>query len=213
LKTDPIKIFLVDDHQIVLDGLEAMLCFNSDFEIVGMATNGNILLEYLISNEVDIVLTDTNMPIIDGVELIKKAKKLNPLLKFLALSMNTEGESIRDMVAAGANGYIFKNGSKSQLTEAIHVVHQGKKFFSAEANENLLIAQKKQAEAPEEILTIREIEIIKMLAKGLKTKEIAEQLFISEKTVKTHRQNISYKTNTNNSVSLLLEAQKRGIIK
>ena len=121
------NIFIVDDHQIVIDGLEVILGFEPDFEIVGTTSDASKVIEILQNIEVDVLLTDTNMPKLSGVELIKQVRATYPHIRILALSMNTEGESIREMVSAGALGYVLKHSSKQELIQAIKAIAAGKK--------------------------------------------------------------------------------------
>lgn len=206
------NIYIVDDHQIVIDGLEVMLGFESDFEIVGTQSDSSKVIEDLQKLAVDILLTDTNMPKLSGAELTKQVRSQFPRIRILALSMNTEGESIREMVAAGVNGYVLKHSSKQELILAIKTVAEGKKYFVQEAFDSLMSNIQNQKNSDEEELTTRELEIIQLIAQDLSNKRIADQLFISERTVETHRRNIYRKTNTQTVVGLLTVARQRGII-
>jgi two-component system, NarL family, nitrate/nitrite response regulator NarL len=206
------NIYIVDDHQIVIDGLEVMLGFESDFEIVGTQSDSSKVIDDLQKLAVDILLTDTNMPKLSGAELTKQVRSQFPRIRILALSMNTEGESIREMVAAGVNGYVLKHSSKQELILAIKTVAEGKKYFVQEAFDSLMSNIQNQKNSDEEELTTRELEIIQLIAQDLSNKRIADQLFISERTVETHRRNIYRKTNTQTVVGLLTVARQRGII-
>ena len=205
------NIFIVDDHQIVIDGLEMLLGFEPDFEIVGTTADATKVLELFENLTVDVLLTDTNMPKLSGAELIKQVRANYPHVSILALSMNVEGESIREMVAAGALGYVLKHSSKQELIQAIKNVSEGKKYFSEEALDNLMETMQKPQLSEEEELTPRELEIIQLIAQDLSNKRIADQLFISERTVETHRRNIYRKTNTQTVVGLLNVARQRGL--
>jgi two-component system, NarL family, nitrate/nitrite response regulator NarL len=209
---NPLRIFIVDDHQIVIDGLDVLIGFESDFEIVGTSNDPSTVIETLQNFEVDVLLTDTNMPQLSGIELCKLVRKNFPNIKVLALSMNTEGETIREMVAAGSSGYILKTTSKQDLITALKTVGEGKKYFAQEALQNLLDASAKPQVSDEEELTPRELEIIKLIYEDLSNKMIADQLFISERTVETHRRNIYRKTNTQTVVGLLKFARERKIV-
>jgi DNA-binding NarL/FixJ family response regulator len=209
---NPLKIFIVDDHQIVIDGLDVLIGFEADFEIVGTANDPSTVVETLQNLAVDVLLTDTNMPQLSGIELCKLVRNNFPDIKILALSMNSEGETIREMVAAGASGYVLKTTSKQDLITALKTVGEGKKYFAQEALENLLNVSTKSQDSEEEELTPREIEIIKLIDEDLSNKMIADQLFISERTVETHRRNIYRKTNTQTVVGLLKFARERKIV-
>jgi two-component system, NarL family, nitrate/nitrite response regulator NarL len=203
---------MVDDHQIVIDGLDVLIGFEADFEIVGTANDPSKVLDILQNLDVDVLLTDTNMPQLSGIELCKLVRHNYPNIKVLALSMNTEGETIRAMVAAGAAGYILKTTSKQELIIALKTVGEGKKYFAQEALQNLLDASTKPQISEEEDLTPREFEIIKLIYEDLSNKMIADQLFISERTVETHRRNIYRKTNTQTVVGLLKFARQHKIV-
>jgi two-component system, NarL family, nitrate/nitrite response regulator NarL len=203
---------MVDDHQIVIDGLDVLIGFEADFEIVGTSNDPSKVIEILQNLDVDVLLTDTNMPQLTGIELCKLVRQNYPSIKILALSMNTEGETIREMVAAGASGYVLKTTSKQDLITALKTVGEGKKYFAQEALQNLLDATTKSQNAEEEELTPRELEIIKLINEDLSNKMIADKLFISERTVETHRRNIYRKTNTQTVVGLLKMARERKIV-
>jgi two-component system, NarL family, nitrate/nitrite response regulator NarL len=203
---------MVDDHQIVIDGLDVLIGFEADFEIVGTSNDPSKVIEILQNLDVDVLLTDTNMPQLTGIELCKLVRQNYPSIKILALSMNTEGETIREMVAAGASGYVLKTTSKQDLITALKTVGEGKKYFAQEALQNLLDATTKSQNAEEEELTPRELEIIKLINEDLSNKMIADKLFISERTVETHRRNIYRKTNTQTVVGLLKMARERKIL-
>ncbi len=209
---NPLRIFIVDDHQIVIDGLDVLIGFESDFEIVGTSNDPTTVIETLQHLAIDVLLTDTNMPQLSGIELCKLVRTNFPDIKILALSMNTEGETIREMVAAGSSGYILKTTSKQDLITALKTVGEGKKYFAQEALQNLLDASVKSQVSDEEELTPRELEIIKLIYEDLSNKMIADQLFISERTVETHRRNIYRKTNTQTVVGLLKFARDRKIV-
>jgi two-component system, NarL family, nitrate/nitrite response regulator NarL len=203
---------MVDDHQIVIDGLDVLIGFEADFEIVGTSNDPSKVIDILHNLDVDVLLTDTNMPQLSGIELCKLVRQNYPNIKILALSMNTEGETIREMVAAGASGYVLKTTSKQELITALKTVGEGKKYFTQEALQNLLDASAKPQISEEEELTPRELEIIKLIYEDLSNKMIADKLFISERTVETHRRNIYRKTNTQTVVGLLKMARERKIV-
>jgi two-component system, NarL family, nitrate/nitrite response regulator NarL len=203
---------MVDDHQIVIDGLDVLIGFEADFEIVGTSNDPSKVIDILQNLDVDVLLTDTNMPQLSGIELCKLVRQNYPNIKILALSMNTEGETIREMVAAGASGYVLKTTSKQDLITALKTVGEGKKYFAQEALQSFLDATTKSQNTEEEELTPRELEIIKLIYEDLSNKMIADKLFISERTVETHRRNIYRKTNTQTVVGLLKMARERKIV-
>lgn len=211
-----IRLLIADDHQVLRDGLKAMLTNHRELEVVAEASNGMEVLEALEKHEVDIVLLDINMPILDGVETCKKLKKLHPFVKVLALTMYDEGTLISRMVKNGAKGYILKNTGKEKLVDAIKTVQNGDTYFSEGVKDaliNSMIVEKgKSTSSYMPNLTRREKEIIKLIVNEQTTAEIAEQLFISEKTVETHRKNLLQKLNVRNTAGLVRVVLEKGLL-
>jgi two-component system nitrate/nitrite response regulator NarL len=204
------KIFIVDDHQMVIDGLRLMIEGFEGFDIVGESNHPEQALDMLKTNEVDILLTDVSMPGMSGIELTRQVKKAHPQIKVLALSMFGDSQVITEMVDAGVSGYILKNTGKQELVEALNRLAAGQNYFAQDITLQLSRSYKQGHE--ESRLTDREIEIICLIEKDLNNKQIAGQLFISERTVETHRKNILRKTNTQTVVGLLKYAYERKII-
>ncbi|RYZ99459.1 MAG: response regulator transcription factor [Sphingobacteriaceae bacterium] len=204
------RIFIVDDHQMVIDGLRLMIEGFNNFEIVGESNHPEQVLEILKTTGVDIMLTDVSMPGMSGIELTRQVKKNCPGIKVLALSMFGDSQVIAEMVDAGVSGYILKNTGKQELLEALTRLAGGQNYFSNDITLQLTRSYKQGHE--ESRLTDREIEVIRMIEKDLNNKQIAGQLFISERTVETHRKNILRKTNTQTVVGLLKYAYERKII-
>lgn len=194
-------LFIVDDHQMLIDGIKALLLNEAEFEIVGEALRSDEALEKLKKLKVDIVITDINMPNMSGIELAKKLRLIHPDQKILALSMFGEKTTINDMLDAGVNGYILKNTGKQELLLALNSIVKGQSFFSKEVSEEL----KKTDDIVDRryILTTREREIVKHIAKGLSHTEIGERLFISPRTVDTHRTNLMKKLEVNSIAELI----------
>lgn len=208
-----IRIAILDDHQIVIDGLRLLLENQSHFEIVGQFNRGQELLDALPDLNPDIVITDILMPEMDGLEVAMRLKDQFPDIKVIALSMNGEGPLAEKMIEqAEVDGYILKTTNKSELTEAIESVYAGDTFYAKEILDELKNFQKIKQENESINLTIREIEIIQCIASDLTNKQIADQLFISERTVETHRKNIFRKTNIHSAVGLVEFARKRKLI-
>ena len=205
------KILLVDDHAIVTDGLESLLVSEDDMEIVKKLTSGDFALAYLKQFPVDLMITDYSMPDMDGIALVKKARSIVPELKIIVLSMHDEAAIIREMLAAGVNGYVLKKYAQQELITAIETVKYGRKYWSEEVNKVLLSALQPQ-EMAENQLTERELEVLKLLTQQLTSKQIATKLFISERTVETHRKNLMRKTGANNGIGLMRYAYDRKLI-
>lgn len=206
-----IRIAIVDDHQIVIDGLKLLLSHNGRFQIIAEATSGEAILNILQEKTVDILMIDVMMPAMDGYELSVRVRKLYPDIKILALSMNNEGSIIDKMMEhAQINGYLLKTTGKNELIQAIETIAAGKDYFAPDVLQELNSFRKIKEENQLMNLTARELEIIKCMTLNLTNKQIADQLYISERTVETHRKNIFRKTNTHSVLSLMdfLKKQK-----
>lgn len=206
----PKRIFIVDDHQMVIDGINLMLEGKPGFTVVGESTKPLLVSEALENMAVDILITDVGMPEMSGVELSRVLKTKFPDIKILALSMFGDSQIVAEMIDAGISGYILKNAGKKELVEALTKISEGQNYFGQEITLQLMKSFKRNQE--ETKLTDREIEIIRMIEKDMTTRDIAETLFISERTVETHRKNILHKTNTQTVVGLLKYAYERKII-
>lgn len=204
------RIFIVDDHQMVIDGLRLIINTITGFEIVGESTSAPQALDILATVEADILLTDVSMPEMSGIELTRLVHKRFPHIKIIALSMFSESQVVAEMIDAGISGYILKNTGKQELIEALNKVATGQNYFGQDITMQLMKSFKRNQD--EARLTDREIEIIRMIEQDFGNKQIADMLFISERTVETHRKNILRKTNTQSVVGLLKYAYERKII-
>ncbi|TSD62990.1 response regulator transcription factor [Inquilinus sp. KBS0705] len=204
------SIFIVDDHQMVIDGLKLIINTIDGFEIVGESNGALQALDKLEHVSPDILLTDVSMPEMSGIELTRIVKKKYPHIKVIALSMFSESQVVAEMIDAGIAGYILKNTGKQELIEALNKVADGQNYFGQDITLQLMKSFKRNQE--ESRLTDREIEIIRMIEQDFGNKQIADILFISERTVETHRKNILRKTNTQSVVGLLKYAYERKII-
>jgi len=212
---EKIKLFILDDHQMLIDGLKALLKDQKQFEIVGESVNALHALEQLSKNIPNIVLTDVSMPEMNGIEFTTRLKKDFPKIKILALSMFGDRQMISDMLDAGADGYILKNTGRSELVSALNKLASGGMYFGDEVSAEMMkaISAKEKKQNEDEVrLTEREKEIVKLIAKEYSNAQIAEELFISERTVETHRKNIFRKTNTKSVIGLLKWAMEKGIV-
>lgn len=195
------KVFLVDDHEMMLDGISRLVTGVDDFEVVGSATTMKSAEEKLNQLNVDLLITDFNLPDGDGLALVRKVKKLKPDLKIIVLSQHDEAYLVKEILKEGVDGYVLKMDSHSELIHAIQSVSKGKKYMSSDIN-NILINNLHQP-ADIKLLTDREREVLHLISKEYSNKMIAEELFISERTVETHRKNIFRKTQTNSLVGLI----------
>ena len=204
MKAEKINVAIVDDHQIVIDGITSLLDGHANIQIAITNTNASEMLHQLSEQNIDILLTDIMMPIMNGQELAKKVKQEFPQIKILALSMSGQGHTVNQMINdADIAGYVLKNIGKKELIHAIEKIASGGIYFSEEVLNELEHFSNMKKENVETNLTTREIEIIKLIEKECSNKDIASQLFISERTVETHRKNIFRKTKTNSVIGLI----------
>ncbi|HEY0029754.1 MAG TPA: response regulator transcription factor [Bacteroidia bacterium] len=210
-----IKLFILDDHQMLVDGIKALLNNENDFDIIGEATKASVALELIRTNTPQIVLSDINMPEMDGIAFTRQLKTEHPQIKVLALSMFGERHTIAEMLDAGASGYILKNTGKEELLNALRKIAAGGMFFSDEISAEMMktISERGQKTDDSKIhFTEREKEIIQLIAKEYSNAQIGEMLFISERTVETHRKNIFRKANTKSAVGLIKFAIENKLI-
>ena len=208
-----IKIAIVDDHQIVIDGLLSLLQGQPNFEIVSTTTDPQQAIKLLDQHAVDILLTDVMMPGLNGDELAKQVRQKFPSIKIMALSMSGQGDVVNKMIEdADISGYVLKNIGKQELIKALEKIANGGIYFSEEVLNELIKSSDRKKENEQAHLTEREIEIIKLIEKEYSNKQIAETLFISERTVETHRKNIFRKTQTGGVIGLIKYAYEHKLI-
>ncbi len=195
---------IVDDHQIVIDGLKSLLEGHEIFAVAAECTEPLQMLEALKNLQVDILLTDVMMPLMNGAELAKEVHAKYPNIKILALSMSGQGDLVNQMIEdADISGYVLKNIGKKELLYALEKISTGGIYFSEEVLEEMTKASQLKKENIEVNLTVREVEIIKLIEKEYSNKLIADSLFLSERTIETHRKNIFRKTKTNSVLGLI----------
>ena len=213
MKANKINIAIVDDHRIVIDGIKALLEDHEAFNIVACSTSSKQMLETLQHTHVDILLTDIMMPEMNGQQLAKEVRKQFPAMKILALSMSGQGEIVSEMINdSDISGYVLKNISKEELSAAILKIAAGGIYFGEQILDELERFSNMKKQNEEAHLTQRETEIIKLIEKELSNKEIADDLYISERTVETHRKNIFRKTKTNSVIGLVKYAYEHKLI-
>lgn len=208
--TKKIRVLLVDDHMLVLDGLQARLELEGNIDIIATASNGLEALEKAKETQPDLILMDVSMPVLNGLEATKRFKAEQPNIKILMLSMHNDKEYILSLIQSGANGYVLKDVSSEELVQAINTVHQGGTYFSSGASDSLFSLASSAKENEE--LTKRETAVLKALATGLSNKEIAQTLDISVRTVETHRQNVKNKLDIHTSAGLIKYALAKQLI-
>jgi DNA-binding NarL/FixJ family response regulator len=207
---DKVNILVVDDHEIFRNGLKMVLGKLKYVCVIGEATNGEEFLEKLKEGMPDIVLLDIEMPVMNGLEAAKIAIQKYPDLKIIALTMFNEDDYVQSMLDTGVKGFLIKNINKDTLDKAIQTVSNGGNYYSEELFEFFTRQLKKEKEpaSAEVEFTRREKEILQLLCEGLSNKEIADALFVSERTVLGHKTNLMIKTNCKNSLSLMAYAIK-----
>ncbi len=214
---EEVKILIVDDHQLILNGISDMLRSVKQFKIIGRASNGKEAIEKVISLEPDVIFMDISMPIMNGIEATGIISKQFPNIKILALTQHEESEYVQQILSLGGSGYLLKNSKKEEFIDAINAVMEGKRYLSRQISDQMINdlltpkAEVKKVSKPIP-LTRREREIIKKIADELSNQEIADDLFISLRTVETHRRNIMQKLKVKSVVSLIKYAAQQGII-
>lgn len=215
---EKIKVILADDHQMFLDGLSSLLSQVKDVQVIAAVNSGKEVLEKLQTRMPDLIIVDLNMPGMDGLQTTREIKKIYPHLKVLGLTMENDLQLVTGMLEAGASGYILKNTGKAELELAVRQVMKGEAYLSQSLSnqlaQNLLQNFHQRNEVKNELstLTTRELEILKMIALENSNTEIAEQLFISPKTVETHRKNLMKKIGVKNSLGVYKFAVKHQLL-
>lgn len=210
---EKIRIILVDDHSLVRDGIKSILQTEEQIEIVGEASNFDQLRVFLQNKKCDIVVLDISLPDISGIKICSILKETHPEINVLILSMYINEEFIFNALQAGAKGYLPKNTNKRELLNAVKAINNGEEYFSNEISEIILksyvskVQNKKKANTSEE-LSKREKEVLILFAEGLSNTEISDKLYISVRTVESHKNHIMQKLQLKNTVDLIKYAIK-----
>lgn len=217
--SNTIKIYLADDHQVLIDGIKFLLKMIPDFEIVGFSLDGKDLYSEITTKQADVLILDLNMPEKNGIEIIKELNQKKSACKIIVLSSYDELKLIREVMRLGANGYLTKRCAGENITEAIYSVHKGEDYFCNTVREKIFHYVTKDNQKINKdfsfknlILTERELEIITLIALEFSGKEISDKLFISTNTVETHRKNIMRKIGAKNTIGLVKYAIKNNLI-
>lgn len=199
-----IKVFITDDHYMVIEGIRSLLQSETEIEWMGHASNATSCMAYLQNHQPDVILMDINMPDKSGIDLCKEVKEKYPGIFVVGLSTFNQQSFIHKMIENGASGYLLKNATQAELMEAITTVAKGKTYLSDETASAL----KKVESSQLPLITRREKEVLALIAEGMTNAEIAEKLFISNATVDTHRKNLLIKFQTKNTASLIKTAMQ-----
>ncbi len=202
-----IRVFIVDDHPMVVEGIRSMLLQLPTIEVAGHAMNAASCLGYFVSNTADVVLLDINLPDQSGIEVCKALLKKRPELKIIALTNFDQLTYLQNMKDAGARGYLLKNSSVDEIEKAIQAAISGKEYWLGRDSVRESIHEHNQP-----LLTRREIEVLKLIAEGLTNQEIADKLFVSASTVDSHRKNLISKLQVKNTAALVRTALENKII-
>jgi len=214
----PIRVLIVDDHQLMIEGLRSLLEYEDDIQFVAGRNSMAETLSFLENNEIDVVLMDINMPGGSGIEATAKIKALYPSVKVIALTMHDDISIITRMIQSGASGFVLKRTNMNEVVEAIRTVHNNAKYLSKNTQQIIMdnlgspVDLHETGEDTRPTLSAREIEVLRLVAKEYNNEEIADKLFISERTVEAHRRNIFIKTKTKTIVGLIKYAISKGLI-
>ena len=204
------SVILVDDHPILATGIKNMIESLDQYKVDASATSAETALEIMAKNIFDILVADYELPGMNGLDEKKKKKKMQTGIKIIVLSMHDDPSVIKEIIKEGVDGYVLKKDTHHSLLSALERVERGKRYLSDEVSEILMQNMDESEES--QLLTPRETEIVKLIAEDYSNKEIAEKLFISERTVETHRKNILRKTGTSSAIGLLKWAREHGVL-
>lgn len=214
-----LNLLLVDDHQMLIEGIKTLLRGEPDLRVAAEANSGAAALDILGSTPIDMALLDINMPQMSGIELCAEIRRRHPQIRMLALSMFEDYTSVQAMLQAGASGYILKNTSKTELLEAVRRIASGHTYFTSSVATTILEHAGAPPLPPQDpkdtavSLSAREREILQLIAQEYSNQQIADKLFISERTVETHRKNLFFKTQSKSVVGLIQYAIRHELIK
>ncbi len=211
--TDKIRVLIADDHAVVRQGLTAFLALQDDVEIVGEASDGEVAAAAATRLRPDIVLMDLVMPRVDGIEAIRRIRAASPSTNVIVLTSFADDSRILAAIRAGAAGYLMKDVSPQDLAKAIRMVRSGEPILHPSVARKLMDELARESEpATHDQLTERELDVLRLVAKGRSNKEIAQDLVLSEKTVKTHVSNILQKLHLSDRTQAALYAVRRGLV-
>ncbi len=214
-----IRILIADDHSVVREGLRALFSRVPEFSVVGEAADGTEVVQRVRETRPDVVVIDISMPGVNGIVAVRQIKHIRSSTRVLVLTIHDSEEYVHEMVGAGADGYVVKDAGKQELLAAVRAVHAGERFFSPGISklivENFIRSSPVSFPAAQESggpLTRREIEVLRYIARGLTNAEIAQTMFLSVRTIGTHRTNLMHKLNIHNAAGLVQYALEHGIV-
>ena len=207
-----LRILLADDHAVVRQGFSRILASHSDMEVIGEAGNGREAIELAEELKPDVVVMDVSMPELNGIEATRRLMKASPRIRVLALSMHKDSVYVREILRAGAQGYLLKDASDDDLLTAVRAIGQGQGYISPSVSEAVLSDYRKHVSDPIDLLTSREREVLQLIAEGKTNKEIAAALNLSVYTVDAHRGRIMEKLNLHSSGEIVRFAMRNGLI-
>jgi DNA-binding NarL/FixJ family response regulator len=211
-----INIAIVEDHTLFREGIKSLLNHDSGYNVVAEFSNGKDFVDSLYSIKADLVLIDIEMPMMNGIQATLEAKMKLPHLRFIALSMYSDQKYYYEMIKAGVSGFVLKEATTDELEKAIHDVMNDQSFFSPRLLQQVVLHIPELDHREKLIrkleITEREIDVLKLLCQGMTNQEISDKLYLSTKTVETHKTRLLKKTNTKNSTSLIIYALKNKLI-
>ncbi len=217
---DKITVHIADDHQILIDGVKAVLNLEPRIEVTGFSLNGKEVVEWFKENQADVLVLDINMPELDGIQVLKKLKGEKNKPEIIVLSSYDDVKLVKEVLQMGAKGFVPKKSAGEHIVNAVYKVAEGNQYFTDDVKEKmmqtLLNGQVKNEGSQDGVLisslTKREVQVLKLVAQQYSTKEIGDELHISESTVETHRKNLMKKVKVKNSVGLAIFALKNEVI-
>jgi len=215
-----ITVHIADDHQILIDGVKAVLKIEPNIEVIGFSLNGMEVVSWFQENEADVLILDINMPELDGIEVLKRLKDFKKRPEIIVLSSYDDVKLVKEVLQMGAKGFVPKKSAGEHIVNAVNKVSEGNQYFTDDVKEKmmqtLLNGQVKNEGSQDGVLisslTKREVQVLKLVAQQYSTREIGEELHISESTVETHRKNLMKKVKVKNSVGLAIFALKNEVI-
>lgn len=207
---EPLQVLLVDDHAIITDGVQSLLSPMENYHVAGTVTSAEDAIRFLGKEKVDLMISDYSLPGMDGLRLVRYAKKAHPSLKVIILSMHRESHLVKEILKEGISGYVLKDDPSRELLNALENAEKGKIYLSDDINKMLIEALNFQQD--QKLFSDREREILNLIAQEFSSKQIADMLFISERTVESHKRNMMKKADVNTSIGLVNFGYKNNLL-